>query len=80
MNANGSFYSVVGVNQPKEIRTFYTKRTEYLSVPQECITEGKINANIYVHRSASADHGFGYSGTLLMCTIQVHPSARLLVD
>jgi hypothetical protein len=51
MNTNGSFYSAFGVNPPKEIRTFNTKRTKYLSVPQECITEGKINANIYVHCS-----------------------------
>ncbi len=69
------------VNQPKNTITINTKRTQYLrSVPQDSNTGGKINYNIYIHCSASADHGFGQLRTFLLCTIQVHPSARLLVD
>jgi hypothetical protein len=79
MNANGSFYSVDVVNQPKEIRTINTKRTKYFRiVPQESITGGKINGNIYVQHLLITD--LGCCGTVLVCTIQVHPSVRLLVD
>ncbi len=81
MTAHGSFYSVVVVNQPKKIIKINTKQTKYLlSVPQESNTGGKINSNIYLHSSASAAPGFGCSPTFLICTIQVDPSARLLVD
>jgi hypothetical protein len=72
MNAQGSFYSVVGVNQPKKIITINTEQTKYLmSVPQESNTGGKINGNICIHSLAPAAHG---------SWIQVDPSARLLVD
>ncbi len=66
------------INQPKKIITINTNHTKYLrSVPQE--TGGKINGTIYVHCSGSTDNGFGCLQTLMLCTIQVHPSARLLV-
>ncbi len=73
--------SMVVVNQPKEKRTINTKWKKYLrNVPQESITGRKMNGNIYVHCSASTDHGFGCLRTLVVCTIQVQPSAWLLVD
>ncbi len=72
MNAHRSFHSGFVVNQPKKIITINTKQRKYLrSVLQESLTGGKINGSIYVHCSASADHRFGSSRTLLMCTIQV---------
>jgi hypothetical protein len=78
---HGSFYSVLVVNQPEQIITINTKQTKYLrSVPQESITGGKINGDIYIHCFASTGHGFDCSRTLLLCIIQVHPSTRLLVD
>ncbi len=81
MNVFGSFYSTVVGNQPKEISKINTKQTKYLrSVPQESITGGKINGNFYIYCSASTDHGFGCLRTVLVCTIQVHPSVRLLAD
>jgi hypothetical protein len=59
MNANGSFYSLTVLNQPNKIRTINTKQTKYLRVVlQESHTGGKINDNIYIHCSASADHGW----------------------
>jgi hypothetical protein len=49
MNALGSFYSDLLVNQPKKIITINTEQTKYLrSVPQESKTGGKINGGIYV--------------------------------
>ncbi len=73
--------SMVVVNQTKEIRISNTKWTKYVrNVPQESITGRKMNGRINIHRSASTDHGFGCSRTLLVCTIQVQPSAWLLVD
>jgi hypothetical protein len=44
------------------------------------ISGGKINGNIYIHCSASTDHGFGRSRIFLVCAIQFHPFVRLLVD
>ncbi len=59
-------------------KSILSRQTDYLrSVLQENITGGKING---IDCSAFADHRFGCSQTLLVCTIQVHPSARLLVD
>jgi hypothetical protein len=49
MNAHGSFYSVVVVNQPKKIIIINTKQTKYLSVPQESKTEKKINEIFGIH-------------------------------
>jgi hypothetical protein len=48
MNAQGSFYSAVVVNQPKKIITINIKQTKHLSSvpPQESKTGGKINGNI----------------------------------
>ncbi len=81
MNVLGSYYSMVVVNQPKEISTINTKQTKYLrSVQQESITGGKINGYFYIYCSASTDHRFGCLRTVLVCTIQVHPSVRLLAD
>jgi hypothetical protein len=80
MNAHGSFYSVVVINQPKKIMPINTKQIKYFrSVSQEN-NGGKINGNINIHCSSSADHGFGCSRSFLVCSIHVHPSARLLVD
>jgi hypothetical protein len=70
MYAHGSFYSAFVVNQPKKIITINTKKIKYLrNVPQESITGGKINGSIYIHSFASADHRFGCSRILLVCTI-----------
>jgi hypothetical protein len=80
MNIHRSFYSAFVVNQPKKNEK-NPKRTKYLrSVPQDNTIGGKINGNIYIHSFASADQGFGCSQTVLVCTIQVHPSTGLLVD
>ncbi len=68
------------INQICKIITINTKQTNYFRVVlQESHTGGKINDNIYIHCSTSADHGFGCSWTFLVGTIQVYPSARLLV-
>jgi hypothetical protein len=44
------------------------------------ITGAKINGNANSHPLASADHGFGCARIFLVCSIQVHPSAKLLID
>jgi hypothetical protein len=80
MNAHGSFYSLAVLNQPNKIITINTKQTKYFRVVlKESHTGGKRNDNIYIHCSASADHGVGCLRTFLVSTIQVYPSARLLV-
>ncbi len=79
IQALGNFSKLIGEKSP--IRRQRAKYTKYLrSVPQESITGRKINGTIYVHCSGSTDNGFGCLQTLMLCTIQVHPSARLLVD
>jgi hypothetical protein len=54
------FYSGFVVNQLKKIIIIKNKQKKSLrSVPEESITGEKINDSIYVHYSASIDHGFG---------------------
>jgi hypothetical protein len=77
MNTNGSLYSVIVVNQPKKIIQINTEQTNIWGVFHN--TAGKINDNIYIHCLVSADHGFGCLRIFLVCPIEVHPSARLLV-
>ncbi len=79
MNACRSLYSAIVVNQPKKIIAINTKQTRYLrSIPQENNTSAKINGNAHAHCPSSVDHRFGYVRIFLVCSIQVHPFARLL--
>ncbi len=81
INARRSLYSAIVLNYPKRIIIIHTRKTRYLrSGPQENDTSPKINGNTHSHRLVFADHGFGCVRVFLVCSIQVHPSARLLVD
>ncbi len=62
------------------IITINTKQTSYLmSAPQEILLVRNGNTHLHYHL-ASTDHGFDCARIFLFCSIQVHPSARLLVD
>jgi hypothetical protein len=74
------FYSMVWLINLKYNKNQYHTEKHLRNVLRDSITGWEINDNIYIHYPVTADHGLGCLRTPWMCTIQVHPSSKLLVD